>query len=441
MRRRKAAVEILTRWEKSDKFINHILQRTFKEQYFSEDDRRIITEMVLGTIRWLGHLDFLLGRKFHGDYHKIQPGLNSVLRLGLYQMLKMDSVPTYAAVNESVELARNWISPNSAPLTNGLLRSCEEYVSRIPWEEFDLEPINLLSAKYSFPHWLTRRWYHEFGEKESENLMEKMNKQPVVSFRLNLLKTTPEQMENSLKKDGIEIKFFSLVQNFFTTIFTQKVLHHPLFKEGYFTVQDQSTSFPVALIDPKPGETILDVCSAPGGKTVLLAEKGENEVYVAAYDKSEKRLELVRENMERLGIQNVILASADASVTQFPQSDKVLVDAPCSGTGVIHKRVDLRWRRTENDIEKLSKLQKSILQNVSHSVKAGGILVYSTCALEAEENYQVVDWFLHNHPEFQQEPAQNWVPEEVTDGQGNVFTLPHIHDMDGTFAVRFRKVS
>jgi 16S rRNA (cytosine967-C5)-methyltransferase len=262
---------------------------------------------------------------------------------------------------------------------------------------------------------------------------------PALSLRLNSLKKDSASFLDALNKNQIQYEPSKYLPNFVRLHHMAGIGKSEFFRQGFFSVQDESAGIPVALLDPKPGERILDLCAAPGGKTTYIGELMKNEGEIIAVDRYETRLHLVEKACQRLGITNVSLIAEDAAAIQLAPADKVLVDAPCSGLGVIAKKPDAKWLREPEDIPRLADIQSRILENAAHLVKPGGILVYSTCTIEPEENIDLIKGFLLRHPEFEIDPAQSFVKPELAAANGTVETFQHEHGMDGSFCVRLKK--
>ena len=278
-----------------------------------------------------------------------------------------------------------------------------------------------------------------YGYADAKRIMEANNTIPDLALRINRLKVDFNYFLSLLEKNQLQslpskyLDFFLRVQHM------AGIGSSELFQQGYFSVQDESAGIPVLLMDPKPGERIIDLCSAPGGKTTFIGELMKNSGEIIAVDRYETRLHLVRNACQRLGITNVQLIADDGATLEISPADKVLVDAPCSGLGVLSKKPDAKWQRDADDIPKLVTLQKSILENAAKLVKSGGLLVYSTCTIEPEENMELIKEFLLRHLEFSVESARTTVHQDLVGDQGQVATFRHRHGMDGSFSIRLRK--
>lgn len=420
---RQIAARVLRQRETGDEFTENLLENALARASLSPSDRGLCLEIVYGVVRQQATLDWLIARKTDGRPQK--PALQNLLRLGLYQIFWLDRIPPHAAVHESVELAKRSGFASQSGFINAVLRGCLRETDAIRKEIEDLK-IRQPALGYSQPAWLVERWRRHFGEANLVRLLEWNNRPPKTYARVNTLKTAPDGL------DGIDAAAKALLErwkdekveyDFFTRDWTGENLvfelksHPPLaalpsFREGRFYIQDPSTLLAVNRLGARPGETILDLCAAPGGKTAFIAQQIQNQGRLVATDISEERLKLVRENCRRLGItcaQNDLVSTLDPSLS-VGTFDRVLVDAPCSNTGVFGRRVDLRWRISTDEILRLQKTQRELLELAAQLLKPGGILVYSTCSLEPEENSQQVQEFLANRSNFKIESARELSP-------------------------------
>lgn len=375
-------------------------------------DRRLCQELVCGVVRWRATLDWLIARKTAGRPQK--PALLDLLRLGLYQIFWLDRVPPYAAVNETVELAKRRGFGPQAGFVNALLRGYlrEADATRLLLEELKTKQPAL---GWSHPEWLVERWRARWGDKTTAALLQWNNTPPVTFARVNTLKTDPGKLlERWRMKEDVEYDFVRRDWLDENLVFELKA-HPPLaglgsFRDGWFYAQDPSTVLAVRALAPRPGDRVLDWCAAPGGKTTLLAQYMQNEGRIVARDVSAERLERLRENCARLGVTCVETSPVSSPLPLPALFDKALLDAPCSNTGVLRRRLDLRWRLRPTELERLRQAQRTLLDQVAAHVRPGGTLVYSTCSLEPEENQGVVCDFLAGHPEFRLQAERQLLP-------------------------------
>lgn len=421
--------------ERPGDFLEHRLDSDPSFRALPDEDRRLCRELAFGVLRNRSALDWLVARRTDGRPQK--PALQSILRLGVYQVFFLDRVPDHAAVNETVVLARTGGFTSQSGFVNAVLRglirekdACREALAELR----KTSP----AVGWSQPQWLVDRWTASLAPEALETFLRWNNTPPETFARVNLLRTTPAAQAERWKNEGVEVTPVSADWVEPDTVFALQ-RHPPLeslasFREGGFYVQDPSTLLAVSLLDPKPGERVLDLCAAPGGKTAYIAQRLQNSGSITAHDSNEERLKMVRENCQRLGITNVACATSAGNPGKLPSElsssatfDRVLIDAPCSNTGVLRRRVELRWRIRPEEISRLAAVQAGLLEQAAPLVKQGGALVYSTCSLEPEENAEVIAAFLSRHSEFQQKAAKSLHP---------------VHDgVDGAFATRLEKIA
>jgi 16S rRNA (cytosine967-C5)-methyltransferase len=443
---RKKALEVLTRWEKRGSTMDPLFDAIVMEDTrFTDLDKAFAREICYGVLRWKGRLDWILSTYSRIKPSRMERAILAILRMGAYQILFMDRVPAAAAVDESVKLAKGLRKKEAAAFVNGILRSISESRKEITYPDPQTHPIEYIAAFHSHPAWLISRWIEQFGVDETISLCEANNQFPALTVRVNTLKTSRAQLIEQLHNDGIEASPtpFSPVGLFIKDP-PSLATWRPL-QQGWIQVQDEAAQLISLILAAKPGERILDLCAAPGGKTTHLAELMENKGEIMAVDISPDKLKLVEENYSRLGISIVKTTALDATrpVPLSPGSfDACLVDAPCSGLGTLRRHPEGKWRIKEADILRLQEMQAKILRQAASLIKQGGVLVYSTCTLTQEENEGVIEAFLADHQEFHLENAARLLPsgcEGLVDAQGCLRTLPHRHNMDGFFAARLKR--
>lgn len=422
-------------------FADVALDKTLQQADLNSPDRRLLTELVYGTIRRQRTLDALIDQLGKKKSHQQPPDLRLLLHLGLYQLCYLSHVPPSAAVNTTVELAKQNGFAKLAGVVNGLLR---QYSRLVESESDPLELPNTVAQRlgifHSYPDWIVDVWLEQFGEAETEQLCKWMNQPPAIDLRVNLLKTTIEQVEIAMTAAGIQVKrvpplpqALRLVEN------VGSIQDLPGFREGWWVVQDCSAQLVSYLLDPQPGETIIDACAAPGGKTTHIAELMGDEGTTYACDKTASRLKKLEQNRDRLGLNSIKIRIGDSrTFTDFVgQGDRVLVDAPCSGLGTLHRHADARWRQTPDTVTELAQLQFEILEQAASWVKPNGVLVYATCTLNPAENEQVIERFLANYSQWQLVAPNSTSPAAAfTTAHGWIKVLPHHADMDGFFMAR-----
>jgi len=364
-----------------------------------------------------------------------------LLRVGAFQFVVLKT-PPHALVYETVEAAKELKRPDLVPLINAVLRNLPEETDWRKSLSRITDETERLGIEFSHPNWLVKRWIANFDEESTRQILEFDNSYQPICFRHNPIRFSWSMTEERLARQKQTVKIISEKPiHFFSVNRPGILLKSDFFREGGCSVQDYNQALAVLLLSPKEGETIIDVCAAPGGKSTLIAQLTGNRSTVYASDINEQKLELVKNECFRLGIDSINYRVADASRDAFPEADKVLIDAPCTGTGVLSRRADLRWNRTAHHMKQVCYLQIKILENMSKFVRIGGALVYSTCSLEPEENWNIVREFLTSHPEFSVQPAQKWVERTYCDDSGAVQIFPHRHGFTGSFAVRLNKAS
>ncbi len=430
------AVKILTRVERTDAYLDKLLDIELNDGDLNPPDKRLLTELVHGVLRNQSKLDWVLTGFYHGQYSKVAPNVRSALRVALYQILFLTRIPHHAAVNEAVEFVKKYRGQRLADTMNGLLRNIARNVDNIRYPLASADEIQYLAVVHSHPTWLIKRWHARYGFEETESLCKANNMRPFLTMRPNPLKGDYQNFVNQLVEVGIDYRRCFYMRDYLTVRNLPNIKQSALFTEGLFSIQDESAGLVGELLAPKPGETMIDLCSAPGGKAMHAGELMNNEGRIIAIDKYETRLNLVRQAAERTGISILEVLEGDAAEIALEPADKVLVDAPCSGLGVLSKKPDIKWKRDPDDIKKLVAIQRAIIENAAKLVRPGGVLVYSTCTVEPEENHDIVFDFLKAHPEFTVDRAEQYLPPRVVDEHGFLATYPQRHRMDGAFGAR-----
>lgn len=437
---RAIATNILNRYDRSDSYIDKLLESELKSNDLSRKDKALLTQLVNGTVRWRAKIDWILIGFFHGEFHKSMNIIKNAMRIALYQLLFMDKIPEHAAINESVEIVKRIQGQNAAGLVNGVLRNIVRNKQNIRFPAENEDRNFYLSIVHSHPKWMVKRWVKFWGEEFAVNLMKANNRIPYLAMRVNNIKSNKEQVEQLLNENNILFeKSLYHEGTYKVKNLGNSITRTELYQQGYISVQDPAASIAAMLTDAKPGMKVIDLCSAPGGKSFKLAEMMQNEGILVANDKYWGKLKQLTSEAERLGITIIEHHKEDASeCTAEVKADVVLIDAPCSGSGTFSKKPDIKWKREMEDIFKLNKIQKDILSNAPNLIKENGAIVYSTCSIEPDENYLIAEWFLKTFPEFKIDPAENYLPAEICkDGCMQMF--PNLHQTDGAFAVRFVK--
>jgi 16S rRNA (cytosine967-C5)-methyltransferase len=418
------------RREAAEDYVENLLEKEFESCPLSAPDRALLQELVYGVVRWQATLDWLVARKTGGREQKRI--LQVLLRLGLYQLFWLNRIPDHAAVSETVDLAKRFGCGPQAGFVNGLLRGCSRERSVLRRALLDLKATEP-PLGYSHPGWLCERWSKRWTEDQFRQLLDWNNTPPRTCVRVNTLRTRPEGLRDLWKEEGVEVTPRALDWTgdllAYELAAPRPIIALASFKRGCFYVQDPSTLLAPRTLNPQPGEKVLDFCAAPGGKTTVLAQLMQNQGRIVAHDTSPPRLALVTENCARLGVTCVETLTGNdlAGRTGLDDFDRVLVDVPCSNTGVMRRRVDLRWRVRPQEIQRLRTQQLQILEQAAARVKPGGVLVYSTCSLEPEENGGVIKAFLEGHTGFRLQYDRS--------------LLPFLDGVDGAYVARLVRES
>ena len=443
---RAICLNILSGVEKADRHPDNLLSDSFKRyRHLTVLDRSFLTELTYGILRWRGKLDWVIRHFSKIPFEKIELEILNILRLGCYQILFLSKTPNAAAVNESVELAKQIRGRGGASFVNAILRSLLREKGEVPYPDIHQDPALHMAVVHSHPPWLVRRWSDEMGMEETVRICTFNNQISTLTLRTNTLKIDRKYLLEQLTERGL---------NPFPTPFSEEGIlvkdppptsELPLLKKGFYMIQDEASQLVTSILDPRPQERILDGCAAPGGKTTHMAQRMENKGEIYALDLNKKKLNWIGKMCDQFGIKIVKVGRGDAArplpVPEGFEFDRVLADVPCSGFGTLRRNPDLKWRKKEEDILRLSGVQYSILENLSNYVKAGGILVYSTCTVFHEENEDVVGKFLNKHPNFYLDQLEKtllmkWRP--FIDG-GFFKTFPPKDEIDGFFVARMVK--
>jgi 16S rRNA (cytosine967-C5)-methyltransferase len=414
----------------------------------SRRDRALFNAMIYGVLRWRGRLDYVISYFSNIPLKKVEPRVLNILRLGLFQIIYLDRVPDSAAVNTSVELTRQIGASRAAAFVNALLRKAAANQGSVAFPEPERDPVTFFSTAHSLPQWLARRWKHRYDPETMTTLCETVNTIPPITIRTNALKTTRQQLMQSLKDD---VEHISATPNAPDGITMYRLKHAipdlPAFKNGWFQVQDEAAQLVSLLLNPQPAESVLDACAGLGGKTAHLAQLMQNKGNITALDKDEKKLQQLNTEMLRLGICIVRTTLHDLNLpldTKLHSAfDRILLDAPCSGLGVLRRNPDIKWKSSEAGLKRHAGVQKRFLENLAPLVKANGILVYAVCSIEPEENEAVITAFLKKHPEFVIDKNLGKLPEtlhSLVEPANGFKTHPLLNRMDGFYFVRLKRI-
>jgi 16S rRNA (cytosine967-C5)-methyltransferase len=446
---RRLALEVLTQVEEQQAYASLLLDAKLKRSRLSQQDRALATELSYGVLRWQGRLDYLLAAVTDRPWARVDPMLRRLLRLGAYQFLFLTRIPAYAAVNETVTLAQDVISGQlkrgAKSFVNAILRRLLERHSTIRFPDLSSDPVGALAARWSHPSWLVARWFTRLGAEETEALLRVNNDAPALSVVVNRLKSRPEEVKERLAQIAHSVTPGRFVPGAFHLKDGAEALRDSAFADGWYFPMDEAAALPVLLLDPQPGEVVLDACAGGGGKTALLSGQLAGTGRVIALDRNARAHRRLREARARLGLDRVSTVQADARHASrlFTCSvDKALVDAPCSGLGTLRRHPERKWQQQEAGLTTLAHLQLELLHGVAPVLRPGGFLVYSTCSLEPEETDAVVETFLRDCPEFTVAKAPASLPAmvaELIDSKGALRTWPHRYELDGFYAIRLHR--
>lgn len=426
-------------------YANIALNRLLSQISLAEEERSFLTELTYGVLQRLNTLDWILSLFLTSPLEKLTPWIRNVLRLGVFQLLYLERVPVSAAVDESVKLAQRFGHKGVAGLVNAVLRKVSRAKEDIPWPSKSDDPPLYLSLVYSFPLWIVRRWIRQMGLNEAEELCLANNAVPPLSIRTNILKTSPKRLKGLLEEEGIKADLCRYAPEGLILHLTKRLTDLNSFQEGLFQVQGEASMLVAPLVNPKAGDLVLDLCSAPGGKTLHMAMLMGNKGNIVAADLYPHRLKLLQKTMERYNIKIVRTEKLDGrsiSSGKYGYFDRVLLDVPCSGLGVVRRKGELKWRRKEQDIFSLARLQADLLRSAFQALRPGGVLVYSACSTEPEETKDVIYGFLQEEPSASLALLAPLLPAELQSQEteeGMIYFYPHKHGLDGFFVARLRK--
>ena len=440
MNAREAAFKILCDIEIEKNYSNMAINKIFKNEKVSDKDKGLATELVYGVIENRKYLDFIINKLSKIKVKKMSSFVKIILRMGTYQILFLDKIEDHAAVNETVKLASKY-DGKSKGFVNAILRNEIRQKRTIKYIDIE-DPIRRLAVKYSYQQWIVEDWVKNFGIEFAEELLEALNERPDLYVRTNTLKMDRDSLLKEFEKEEIKASRALLPEEAIMVENFKGIESSRLYKEGLFTVQDISSMLVAKVVAPKEGDMVLDVCSAPGGKSTHMAEIMKNTGKVVSRDVFEHKIKVIKAASKRLGIKNIEAEEFDATVLDEASVDKfdcVLADVPCSGLGIIRRKPEIKYKAKE-ELADLPKIQSKILENASKYVKINGTLVYSTCTVQDCENIEVVEKFLKENPNYELVPIQgiNVDPDEQEKGYIKIY--PNVHGMDGFFIAKMKRV-
>ena len=440
MNAREIAYKVLLDIEKNKNYSNMAINKHFKDVKLSNQDRGLATEIIYGVIENKYYIDYIIDKLSKIKTNKMEIYVKTLLRMGIYQILFLNSISDYAAVNETVNLAKKK-NPKISGFVNGILRNVirqKETIGSINVKD----EIDYLAIKYSYDKWIIRNWMIHFGKEFTMDLLEANAEKPSIYLRVNTLKITREELIEKLEGQGVKASKVSQIEEAIKVENFKNIENNSLYKEGLFTIQDISSMLVGKVMNPKENTLVLDVCSAPGGKTTHIATLMKNTGKVISRDIYDHKLKLIKAGCRRLGLENVEVEDFDGMKLDKESIDKfdyVLADVPCSGLGIIRRKPEIKYKEKE-DFRDLPSIQKKILENASKYVKNGGTLIYSTCTIQEAENIDVINEFLQKNKNFKLVPINEVNIDLENQENGYMKIYPNIHGMDGFFISKLIRV-
>ncbi|MFQ5455436.1 MAG: 16S rRNA (cytosine(967)-C(5))-methyltransferase RsmB [Nitrospirota bacterium] len=449
---RKIALDILCRIDTKGRFADILFDEISERKELTGQSNAFIRELVYGILRIRGNIDWRIEKLSQRNIKRLSPKVRNILRLGIYQLLFMNNVPPFAAVNETVNLTIPYGGKRLRNFVNALLRKVAEEQGDIRYQEITSEPSEYISVKYSHPEWMVKRWIKIFGTDKTISLCKDNNTIPPITLRTNTILTNRERLVNNIKDEVNDLYYCNISPVGLIIKPDLSIKDITSYKKGWFYVQDEGSQLVSFILDPQPGEKILDICAAPGGKTTQIAELMKNQGEIIAADINQNRISTLRENIKRLKIDIIRICQGDAASSDITgvrnpdigekRFDRILVDAPCSGLGILRRHPEGKWQKKEPIIKRYKDIQYKILNRAASLLKSGGIIVYSTCTIEREENEDQIERFLTEHPEFNIEEVRQFLPLK---GEGLIkeglflSTINNRWRMDNIFAARLIK--
>ncbi|MCG3090152.1 16S rRNA (cytosine(967)-C(5))-methyltransferase RsmB [Sporosarcina cyprini] len=435
---RDAALSILLEVANNQAYSNLLLHKTMETYSIAPKDRGLLTELTYGTLQNKMTLDYYVKPFVRG---KLDKWVKELLRLSVYQLVYLSKIPPHAVVHEAVEIAKRRGHKGISATVNGILRSILR--EGVPSVEEIEDDITRLSIETSHPEWLLRRWIDQYGKESTIAMASRNNMPPTMTARVNTMKTTTEEVMKQLASEGFQVMKGEVVPECIR-VAGGNLAKTEAFANGLITIQDESSMLPVLALNLEPGMSVLDMCAAPGGKTTFIAEKMKDEGKVFAHDLHDHKLSLITSSAKRLGLESIETRSGDSrKLTEiYPASsfDRILLDAPCSGLGVIRRKPEIKYNKQESDLHDLAGIQAELLDTAYHLIKEDGIIVFSTCTVDQIENIGSVSEFLQRHPDMETIPLEHLVGHETDTIKGDMLqVLPHHFDSDGFFVAALRK--
>jgi 16S rRNA (cytosine967-C5)-methyltransferase len=437
---RKISVDILDAILNKGAYSNIVLNAKLNKSGLEERDKSLVTEIVYGTLKYKFTIDKVLSNFLKQDLRKMDSFIVNILRTALYQMMFLSKIPEFAAVNEAVDMAKKYKSVSASKLVNGVLRNYLRNKTKTFYDENN--KIESLCFKHSYEPWLVKLFVDQYGDEKAEQILMGLNRTPSVTLRVNSLKLNFEEALERLKSMEYDVHEGLVCPEALRIVKGKSIEQNPLFKEGMATVQDESAMLVAPSMDIVPNITVLDLCSAPGGKTTHISELMNNTGKVYAFDIHKDKLTLIEQNYKRLGITNIKCDVLDAAVYHEAlreSADRVLIDVPCSGLGIIRKKPEIKWTKNQKQLNEIVKIQRDIMSNAAKYVKINGVLLYSTCTLNKKENQNNIKWFLNNFTNYELKELFYGDLDNIIYDKYGVTILPNEY-MDGFFIAKLKRI-
>jgi 16S rRNA (cytosine967-C5)-methyltransferase len=436
---REIALTVLNGVTGEEAYSNILLNKCINESNLNEKDRGLVTEIVYGTLKYKYTIDKILAYFIKKDFKKLDLSVINMLRLSIYQIKYLTKIPEFAAVNEAVEIIKKSNGVGASKFVNGVLRN---YLRNKDVNFVKDDEMEKICFDYSFEPWMAKLFLDQYGREKAIDIMSGSNEVPAISFRTNGMKANAEEVLEKLKEAGFTAEKGYIYPQAITIVKGKNIEDNKLFNEGYITVQDESAMLVASSMELHENMKVFDMCSAPGGKTTHISELMNNTGEVKAFDIHKNKLKLIEASAKRLGLSNISLNELDSSKFKEDykeKADRVLIDVPCSGLGIIKKKPEIKWSKSKKDLKNLIKIQREIMEAACQYAQVGGILMYSTCTLNKEENEENIKWFLSKHEEFKVESLCFGEKDNILyNDNGSVTILPNKH-MDGFFICKLKK--
>lgn len=445
---RSLALCLLNSLDKNRYTLDSLLEDFQRKYILDKREKALFNTLVYGVLRWRSRLDWIIKQFSKQPLEKTNTEILNILRIGLFQIIHLNRIPVSAAVNTSVEIAKHTVGAKSSGYVNAVLRRTIREYKSLCFPDMDKNPEYAISVNKSFPEWMIKRWVGLLGKNSAIDMCDAINNIPPITVRVNTLKTNRDELINCIESEAQDISRTDFSPSGVSFLRPQKVISEmETFKKGWFQVQDEAAQLAAFLMDPKPGENVMDACAGLGGKTGHIGQLMKNSGNITAIDSEKEKLLRLSLDMERLGITNVTTLAGDLGDPLFIKKysgkfDRILIDSPCSNIGVIRRNPDIKWKLTENKLPLYPKRQLLFLDNLAMLLKPAGIMVYAVCSTEPEENEEVIKEFLLKHPDFAIDDIRCLpkIFESFLNSEGFIKTYPHVHNMDGFFLARLKRI-